>query len=232
MTPQLRISVVTHRGAIRDHNEDSAGVGGWLLRGEVPDPWVTLREAPVDVLVADGLGGHRGGATASSIAVEAFFAAVEEPGPSIIAADRAIHERADGDPRLGGMGSTLVGVRIEADGRANCFSVGDSRAYRLADGYLSPLTTDHRIEVAGITTLTQALGGNERTTLVPDQLDFVLRPHDRLLLCTDGVHDVLEDHVIADLIRDGSVTALRDAVLAAAAPDNLTYAVIEVLSAP
>lgn len=151
----------TDVGRVRVVNEDSCGSyrcadGARLL------------------VVADGMGGHRGGATASREALAAIAAAFEErieeridegfekasdetpdanaPLPPAEALKRAI-ERANAcvfamsreDPELAGMGTTVVAFLLDATGRGTVAHVGDSRAYRLRGGRLEALTTDHSV---------------------------------------------------------------------------------------
>ena len=101
-------------------------------------------------LLADGMGGARGGERASQIAVEAvseileksphrdasaLLAAVEE-------ANRRVLEEAIQDPRLEGMGTTLVAALETRDNEVAIASVGDSRAWLLKEGTLRAITED------------------------------------------------------------------------------------------
>ena len=133
-------------GRVRSHNEDSH-----LIDGELGL-----------YLVADGMGGHAGGAHASALCVDvvdkvvrrgvATLAAVppEERGATIAeilaaAASEAsarIFEQASADSRLQGMGTTLTGMLVYGD-RAHVVHVGDSRAFLLRGGAARQLTNDH-----------------------------------------------------------------------------------------
>lgn len=125
-----------------------------------------IGEAPV-LVVADGMGGHVGGAEASRVAADAFVAALSiagpgDAGPTGTAAPSTVEERlawaleraneavADvvrARPELGGMGTTLVGVRCGADG-LHWASVGDSPLWLWREGRLLRLNADHSL--AGI----------------------------------------------------------------------------------
>ncbi|MBK9519166.1 MAG: Stp1/IreP family PP2C-type Ser/Thr phosphatase [Anaeromyxobacter sp.] len=151
--PPLRIAArgLTDVGQRRDHNEDALLVD-------------------VDLglfVVADGMGGHAGGGTASRLAVETIRAELlavraEEPGlfgsgaegeenplPDLLreAVERAcavIFEAAQSDLELAGMGTTVTAALV--DGRAAFVAhVGDSRAYLLRGGHIYQVTQDHSL---------------------------------------------------------------------------------------
>ncbi len=115
------------------------------------------------LVVADGMGGHRGGATASREALAAIAAAFEggsdappdapddPPDPAdflcraIERANERVFAMAAEDPGLTGMGTTVVAFLLDAAGRGTVAHVGDSRAYRLRGGRFEALTTDHSV---------------------------------------------------------------------------------------
>ncbi|MBW2295527.1 MAG: serine/threonine-protein phosphatase, partial [Deltaproteobacteria bacterium] len=105
------------------------------------------------LVVADGMGGHRGGATASRIATETigevFMRATEESSEilyeALTEANRRVHQQSIDDPELRGMGTTVVALLFDTEGCVWVAHVGDSRAYRLhADG-MEQITQDHSV---------------------------------------------------------------------------------------
>ncbi|MEM6290584.1 MAG: protein phosphatase 2C domain-containing protein [Myxococcota bacterium] len=136
----------TDVGRVRSHNEDS----------HLIDTELGL------YLVADGMGGHAGGAHASALCVDVVDKVVrrglstlsavpsEERGATIsevlcAAASEAsarIYDQAAADPRLQGMGTTLTGILVHEE-RAFVVHVGDSRAFLLRGGTARQLTNDH-----------------------------------------------------------------------------------------
>ena len=105
------------------------------------------------LVVADGMGGHRGGATASRVATETigeiFSSATEEPSETLYTAlaeaNRRVHQQSIDDPELRGMGTTVVSILFDTDGNVWVAHVGDSRAYRLHAAGMEQITQDHSV---------------------------------------------------------------------------------------
>ena len=102
--------------------------------------------------VADGMGGHKGGDVASSLALQTIESAPEAADQGdldrlveqIKTANNRVLERGEADKDLRGMGTTVTALLAD-DGKAHVVHVGDSRAYRLRDGALQQLTEDHTL---------------------------------------------------------------------------------------
>lgn len=191
---RVRTGARSDIGRLRQRNEDA-----YLIKEQL-------------FVVADGMGGHRGGDVASALALEIIESSTSgeaTPGAlvdEIKRANRAVLERGESDRDLRGMGTTLTGVLAE-DARAHVVHVGDSRAYLLRGGTLQQLTEDHtlvqRMVREGRLTeheaaqhpqrsiLTRALGVDEDIPV--DELSLDIHPGDRLLLCTDGLTSMVED---------------------------------------
>jgi protein phosphatase len=221
-----------HQGA-RAYQEDS-----WALR--------TLGDGALLAVLADGMGGHAGGAVASRLAVGAFLMAMENGGSlreALDAANRAIGEAAQRDAALENMGSTLVGA-VVTDDEVRWISVGDSPFYLATAGELERLNADHsmvpQIEALverGIITAAEAARHPGRHTLreavMGQPLTLIDEGHrglgsgDRLLVCSDGIETLGHAGIVR--AAAGPVHALIDAVLAAGAPaqDNVTVIKLE-----
>jgi PPM family protein phosphatase len=209
--------------------------------------------------VADGLGGHQGGEVASAAAVEPLAAldgrefadpweAAEALADAVREANRAILDRAAGDPDLWGMGTTLTAAARAGDSQLQLAHVGDSRAYLFRDGDFEQLTTDHTVvgelvrrgrltpEQAAIhperSILTRAVGLDPQVPVdLPDPLE--LRSGDQVLLCSDGLTEAILDSQIADILSattdgDAACRSLIDAANAAGGPDNITVVLLRV----
>lgn len=229
---RVRIESVTHRGLVRDHNEDCLGWDGWALNGEITrSVSVTVDVvAPTIVVVSDGMGGHAGGETASRLATTLLTAPQGDPNLTeetvrarLQHTSDAINTAAEQSPALDGMGCTVVGLVLHPDGNALVFNVGDSRCYRVEGRYLAQLSTDHRNPDSG--SLTQALGGGRRMILAPDFFTCPLPADPGLILSTDGLDDYAQfPDIESRVLRAGPglVTDLRDLALAGGGGDNVT----------
>jgi len=197
---------VTDTGRVRAQNEDAL-----------------LAQSPVFV-VADGMGGHAGGATASQIAVETFRRVLDLPSmcasdipQQIQAANDAIRRQARLDPSSAAMGTTAVGLALLSEAGKEywlAFNVGDSRLYRLQAESLTQISVDHsyvqELVLAGFigpdearrhperSIITRALGGPDLAE--PDFWVFPAEPGERFLLCSDGLSGELDDDTIALLL--------------------------------
>jgi serine/threonine protein phosphatase PrpC len=228
----------TDIGSVRQRNEDAF-----------------LAQEPVFV-VADGMGGHVGGATASAVAVAEFQRLVDGADPTsetvaeaVARSNDAILRLVDGNPDLAGMGTTLVGIVLVTEGGQTYwlgFNIGDSRLYRFLDGELTRLSHDHSVvqellESGDITVdeipfhqdrnvVTRALGSDPEP--VADY--WLLAPHDgeRFLLCSDGLTgEVPESRIAAVLSEQGdpqlAASMLVAEALDAGGRDNVTAVVIQ-----
>jgi PPM family protein phosphatase len=228
---RVTVGAATDIGQVREGNEDS------FL---VLDPLFA---------VADGMGGHRGGEVASTLAletIERLFSAHEGTlTEQVEQANRAVFERSQADREVAGMGTTLTAVQVQ-DAKARLAHVGDSRAYLLRDGELHLLTEDHTlvhrmVEEGEITAeeaeshphrsiLTRALGVDGAVRV--DEGVVELRDGDRLLLCTDGLTGMVAETQIADVLKGTSdpqaaVERLVSMANRAGGVDNITAVILD-----
>ncbi|HJD88675.1 PP2C family protein-serine/threonine phosphatase [Bifidobacterium animalis] len=201
-------TTVSDVGTVRSNNQDSSFAGEHL------------------VAVCDGMGGHAGGDTASTIAIRSLAhietdsaggdvakaAAIIEA--STLAAHDAIVGKAKRERKLAGMGTTVTAITLVSDYWVIAH-IGDSRAYLLRDGKLMRLTTDHSyvqhlIDTKRINEV-EARNHPQRNVVMRVLGDFDIDAHpdisirraeagDRLLLCSDGLCGVLEDSTIEETL--------------------------------
>jgi serine/threonine protein phosphatase PrpC len=230
---RVQAGIATEQG-MRDRNEDFAAC---LLPG--------MGQTRLLAAVADGVGGAKGGRVAAETAVRMFLDAQDELSSlrgvkanavtALNAINRWLHTQGAADPALLGMACTFTALILRGR-RMHVVHVGDSRLYRLRDGALIRLTTDHVPPRSAIPNmLTRALGAEPDIRI--DYESEAARAHDRYLLCTDGVHGGLSDRAIRDELdrRDAPEEAARKLVgtaLQARIGDNATALVVDVVELP
>ncbi|WSR63331.1 Stp1/IreP family PP2C-type Ser/Thr phosphatase [Streptomyces sp. NBC_01198] len=238
MSLSLRFAAGSHKGMIREGNEDSGYAGPRLLA------------------IADGMGGQAAGEVASSEVISTIVTLDDDiPGSDILTSLGTAVQRANDqllqmvqeDPQLEGMGTTLTAL-LWTGQRLGLVHVGDSRAYLLRDGVLTQITQDHtwvqrlvdegRITEEEATThpqrslLMRALGSGERVE--PDLSIREVRVGDRYLICSDGLsgvvsHQTLEDTLAGYQAPHETVQELIQLALRGGGPDNITCIVADVL---
>jgi serine/threonine protein phosphatase PrpC len=238
MSLSLRFAAGSHKGMIREGNEDSGYAGPRLLA------------------IADGMGGQAAGEVASSEVISTIVTLDDDiPGSDILTSLGTAVQRANDqllrmvqeDPQLEGMGTTLTAL-LWTGQRLGLVHVGDSRAYLLRDGVLTQITQDHtwvqrlvdegRITEEEATThpqrslLMRALGSGEHVE--PDLSIREVRVGDRYLICSDGLsgvvsHQTLEDTLAGYQAPHETVQELIQLALRGGGPDNITCIVADVL---
>jgi len=146
----------------------------------------------------------------------------------------------------GPIGSTLIVLIIDEDGRGLCLWAGDSRLYRLRDQELEQVSTDHS-QVQGLldygiiseqeaenhpaaNIITNAVGVDEKLHI--DQQELEVHAGDVYLLCSDGVNKELDNPAIRSaLLQDDAekiVTTLVSGALANGGRDNITAVCVRI----
>jgi protein phosphatase len=206
------------------------------------------------LVVADGMGGHRGGATASRLAGETVKAKYLDSATDDIAAalrdalsiaNRRIYSEAQANPDLRGMGTTTSALAVR-DGKGWFAHVGDSRIYLVRHGEIKQLTDDHSLVATmmreGLLTAKEAENHPRRNVLqrsvgVGEDVEidvrgpFELRDGDMFILCSDGLHGLVkEDEMreVAQLDIDAAADEFLKRALDRGAPDNVTVIVARV----
>jgi len=208
----LKNYAVSDIGMVRHQNED------YLYASDRP-----VGNLPNLFVVADGMGGHKGGEYASSFVVDRIVQLIRESAQkppmaaireSIEAVNRELFRKAESTPELFGMGTTLVLGTI-IDETLYVANVGDSRLYVLQDGQLHQITRDHSlVEEMALegkldrnsefyklkkNIITRCIGVDKRVN--PDLFEVELGRKDRILLCTDGLTNMVEDARIAEILK-------------------------------
>jgi protein phosphatase len=234
----LEVGATSETGYVRNENQDRMS---WA-----PVPCGQL------YIIADGMGGHAGGAKAAELTVQGIEKYLSETSKNL-PTEEAIREAFEktnqniydqahaGDPTTEGMGSTAVMLLI-FNQSARIAHVGDSRAYLYRNGKLCLLTKDHtqvqRMVDAGMLTPEQARNhpsssildraiGNRPTVAIDINPEFVLENGDGILLCSDGLSGYADDQEIEAAMDDSltpqeNVDRLINMVLQKGGEDNVT----------
>ncbi len=235
---------LTDAGKVRSHNEDSV---------------IIVRNQNDDYLlaVADGMGGHRCGEVASSIAIsylgkhfqETFRDmnkedAVEWIRQSVKEINRLIFNHAEEHPESKGMGTTLV-LAISTNDYVLFGNIGDSSGFAMKDNHIHKITYDHTLVnllvTAGELTeeqakdhpkrnvLMKALGANDPVEI--DIFDCDIEVSD-ILLCSDGLTNMLDQEsiervLLSDYSVEDKVIRLIKKAINRGGTDNVSVAYLE-----
>jgi protein phosphatase len=203
------------------------------------------------------MGGHAGGDVASALSVQHLlkldrsYSSVDEARETlftnILEAGRELTTTVEEHPELTGMGTT-VSAMIRVGSQMVIAHIGDSRIYRLREGVLEQITSDHtfvqRLVDSGRITAEEAAVHPRRSVLMrvlgdvdaePEVDTHVVdtQPGDRWLLCSDGLSGYVSERDIAETlltIDDVELVChkLITQTLSEGAPDNVTVVVVRV----
>jgi len=251
-TPRLGVQAVlrTDVGLVRSENQDF---------GTYTTPREESHSHPGGrlLVVADGMGGHRGGATASRLAGETVKAqylgsetydisqALRE---ALARANARIFSEAQANPDLRGMGTTTSALVVK-NNQAWFAHVGDSRIYVVRGDDIRQITEDHSLVASmvreGLLTAKEAETHPRRNVLqrsmgVSEDVDidvngpFDVQKDDVFILCSDGLHGLVKEpelKEIAALPIDQAATEYVKRALSRGAPDNVTVIVAKIVAA-
>ncbi len=211
----MRFCSITDRGQLREINEDSCyskNINEYTL-----------------LVLADGMGGHRGGETASSKAIEVIASMLEEnlsskmlPGQIMLLisealenANREILALSKSDPSLVGMGTTCD-ICLVFKNTAYIAHIGDSRVYKISDKKTSikKLTKDHSLVEymieTGAITREEAINHPQKNIILralgseeemnADIFHEKLSPGDVLLMCSDGLTNMVSEETVLNTV--------------------------------
>ena len=226
----MRVCQRTHQGLVRSSNQDSLLVDQGVYG------------------VADGMGGHKGGETASRVAVQVVKNALRGKKAekralevAVEAANRRIFDMARHDSALNGMGTTLT-LLWEAEKCVHLCHVGDSRAYLLRGGEFRQITDDHSLVAELLrnnmispdaarthpyrNVITRAVGVDPVVTA--DIFTHDTQEDDLWLICSDGLTNMVPDETLASVLKEAdSDETAADELLALAlekgGTDNITF---------
>jgi serine/threonine protein phosphatase PrpC len=184
-------------------------------------------------MVADGMGGHKGGETASRICIEKVAEHLEINidvdsesdtvllHQALLVANQAIYDEGRHKQELQGMGTTATIIRINGD-LANILQVGDSRAYYWNEHGVWQLTRDHSLVQeklrAGLITREQTKTDSMKNVITRsvgvdasvkvDLFSFIVAKGDGFLICSDGLSGPVSESLMFDILEETMTSGL------------------------
>ena len=216
------ITASSRVGCVRANNEDMIMLDHEFIRDAVDSKTIDLASTDRMMLaLADGMGGHKCGEVASSEVLHSlryFFGDLpgnlksndffENIRKWLMSISIEINSRGMVNPAYSDMGTTLVGLTYLA-GEFYWMNCGDSRLYRLHNGELKQLTTDHSLsQVLGLkehsSQIVNCIGGGCKDCYIDiEKCSDQIEPGDTLLICSDGLTDMVSDNIICQRLLDG-----------------------------
>ena len=230
--PALQVISRTDTGLCRKSNQDALILGENLVG------------------IADGMGGHNGGETASAGVRDGLLRELKNAAPSIELLEKAVRtvnrelwDMQDRDDSLAGMGTTLT-VLWTAGREMLLAHVGDSRAYLLRNGEFKRITADHSMVAEmvrrGMLTeeqaachpmrnyITRAVGTDKE--IETDLISIPREKGDRWLVCSDGLHGLVPQNELERLTASDNPEEAADQMvrlaLDAGGRDNISLILV------
>lgn len=246
---EFSYSALTHTGMKRKENQDA-----FILSPDIGqnDPGKGYLLA-----VADGMGGYKGGATASHLALSVLMTEYYKIKPynipkallnAFTKANEAVYTLARDDKNFGHMGTTLTAVVLKGS-RLYYAHVGDSRGYIIKKNRITQFTEDHSY-IAGLlragaispeearghpadNIITRAVGLEVTVDIDFFQKEICLKKGQYILLCSDGLFKVIADDEILHTVTTWVIPNLIAKKLVETAnsrggPDNTTVLIIRI----
>jgi protein phosphatase len=246
----VTVAALSDIGCVRNENQDTVYLDN--PAPDHPDAW-----HGVLAIVADGMGGHLGGAVASRVAVDVLSAHMQQASPAehplltlatgIAAANAEVHRRAQTDPTLARMGTTLSALLIRG-GSAFVAHAGDTRVFRRRGDRIEQVTIDDtmvgKLLREGFISLSEAASHPDRGLVVRAvginaelqaavfEVHGAVEPGDIFALCSDGLHDLVSLEEISATIANYAPAAACERLIRMAkergGPDNVSISVLAV----
>lgn len=244
MSKNYEIGALTHVGVKRAGKPNQDAI-------EVVLPKMLQRKPPL-LILADGMGGRKGGEVASRLVLEAVKSVFEDSKDGdylkaletgIVRAHFMLQDEASKNEELAGMGSTVVTVVLEED-KIHLANVGDSRAYLFRGDEALQLSYDHswinEQLIAGVITEGQAKKHPKRNVLTMSisarrdnvqsfKGSFDTYPGDVLALCSDGLWGTVSKAQIKAIATEmppqQAAEKLINLANASHSPDNISVIV-------
>jgi PPM family protein phosphatase len=245
----VTIGSATHVGMRRTENQD--------YHDHFPIQDGLANRKGLLLVLADGMGGHQGGQTASRMAVDELMRTYYQDDNEQVAAslsrafqkaNAAVIARGEREPTLRGMGCTLTAVVLK-NNRMYHAHVGDSRGYTITGDTITQFTEDHSFVASLVKAgaikpeeardhpesniITRAIGISEELTVEAPASGEKLHKGQYILLCCDGLWGLVSDEEIRDTVGevqepDQACEKLVDMANANGGHDNITVMIARI----
>lgn len=214
-------------GKVREMNQDSFYIS------------TSLDEIQL-YLLADGMGGYKGGEIASNLAIQSAKSYIENNfkeidkdrdsiiqlvGSSMEYANMVVYEKSKEEPELEGMGTTLE-VCLIYNNKVYIGHIGDSRVYRIRNEFMRKLTQDHsyvqKLVKDGTITKEEAVHHPQKNMLMkalgcnafvePDVMVKGFLKDDILVMCSDGLTNMVEQEDIFQFVKKSIELAPKELI--------------------
>lgn len=234
-------------GTAMDAGQKRKGVNQDCI-GIVKPGWFNHR--PLMLVLADGMGGYRGGEIASQTVVDSFLRCyrsvnIRKDYPAVLSeclasAHRKVHQLGHRNKENASMGSTVVAAVLD-ELEISLINVGDSRAYHIHQDEIRQVSHDHSLVAEMVrkaellpqdmlhhpkrNVLTMSISA-VRSEVIPYSGQITIQPGDTLLLCSDGLWSVVpQDEILYYIQNFPPQEAAEDLVKQAnenGGPDNIS----------
>jgi protein phosphatase len=246
---KIVLTAASRVGNVRSNNEDMILAFDKYVRSDIHQ--TVLAPDNLDrfvVAVADGMGGHNAGEVASEMVMQnlKFYVNDLPKGMTsgeleevmnewLLSIHQTVNLRGRSNKTMSEMGTTLVALLFYGN-RYFWMNCGDSRLYRLRDGQLKQLTTDHSLvnedgEKKHSNYITNCIGAGCDEVFM-DMIEFTSDFHtgDVYVLCSDGLNDMVPDIIIERMLNEGAdANDLCEEAIAAGGFDNVSVCVLRVV---
>ncbi len=242
---RIVLTAASRVGCVRSNNEDMVLAYDKFIRSDAyQTEFMTENTDRFVIALADGMGGHNAGEVASEEALSNLKFFIEDLPGNLSPAEfeeamlewlqsinQIVNSRGLVDHSLSEMGTTLVGM-IFYGGKYYWINCGDSRLYRLREGKLKQLSTDHSLNKMNGTQkhsniITNCIGAGSKNSFL-DIFEFTdeIQPEDTYMICSDGLNDMVADDDIEKLMNEGSTAnKLCEAAIEKGGYDNVSTCV-------
>ena len=246
---QFDINAISDTGLVRKNNEDRLLIQSMIFNDTSYQLSFEAKDSAL-FAVADGMGGQNAGEVAAEMTLESLSEFIIELSRNPIEIDikssftswvKKMHSTLlriglqDSEKR--GMGTTLTGLLFLKE-KFYWFNAGDSRLYRLRNGILKQISTDHSLAQAignnnvPSNIIVNSIGGGQNVFIDVEDITPMVFDNDLYFLCSDGITDMIGDDIIEKYLNSLDLSGMVNAAKQNGGKDNISALSVLVLASP